>query len=314
MEAEEHWIRAVQNKVIGLDNAASQLERIVKPINAQSKVEHLPIERMVEDYRAVVETAMAKYQMQLCPFTKVSAKEMFNLAVRHILPFELEQEGKGFQDAVILSSVVQHLKVHPELNGMLVTADGVVSKVKLADFDAEIPDARLRVCDLDRAYELLWSPYWDETVTKPYAVERENAQAAAKAATPALKEFITANLSESMLTVGAFEKVLKLLSVGEVKVMYVQTPLPTPEQPNRSVRIAIGVSAVCTAVAEKDYSFAYSYFKLGGESPKPVEAEEKLTWMGGVEATAEVVDRQFRNLTPVSLLSLEELGSDKWWK
>ena len=314
MEAEEHWIRAVQNKVTGLDGAADQLERIARPINARIKSEHLPVERLVEDYHAVVETAMAEYRMHLCPFTKASAEEMFNLAVRYIHPFELEQQGKGFQDAVIFSSVLQHLKANPDLIGILVTADDVFHKTKPAEFEAEIPDARLRVCDLDRAYELLWSPYWDETVTKPYAVERENAKLAAEAAIPVLKDFITAHLSESMLKAGAFDRVLKLSAVGEVKVMYVQTPLPKPEQPNRRVRVAIAASAECTAVVEKDYSYVHAFLKMQGEPPQPVEAEEKLSWLGGVEATAEVVERKYVNLTPVSLLSLDELGSDKWWK
>jgi hypothetical protein len=35
MEAEQHWIRAVQNKVTGLDSAANQLDRISRPIDAQ---------------------------------------------------------------------------------------------------------------------------------------------------------------------------------------------------------------------------------------------------------------------------------------
>lgn len=91
-------------------------------------------------------------------------------------------------------------------------------------------------------------------------------------------------------------------------------PLPDPAHPDRQVRVAIAVSAECTVIVEKDYSFVYAYLKLRGEPPKRVEEVEKLTWLGGVEATAEVVDRKFTKLTPVSLLSVDERGSDKWWK
>jgi hypothetical protein len=46
----------------------------------------------------------------------------------------------------------------------------------------------------------------------------------------------------------------------------------------------------------------------------PVQEEKKLTWLGGVEVTADVVARQFKNLSPVSLLTVEQLGSERFWK
>lgn len=314
MEAEEHWTRTVQKNLSRLHGAADQLERIARPIDVRTKIDHVPIERMVKNYRAAVEAAMAEYRIHVCPFTNVSAQGMFNLAVRYADPFELDQEGKGFQDAVILSSVLQHLKANPELKGIFVTADDGFLTAAVADYEAGISVERFRVHDLDRIYSLLWEPYWDETVTKPYAIERENARLAAKAAIPMLKEFIAAHLSESMLNVEAFSKALKLLAVGEVKVMYVQTPLPKPEQPDRHIRLAIGVSAECTAVVEKDYSYVHTFLKAQGEPPKPVEAEEKISWLGGVEVTADVVGRKLENLTPISLLTVDDLGSDKWWR
>jgi len=314
VEAQEHWVRGIQNKVAGLNNAANQLERIAKPVVAEARVEHLPVERLVENYQAVVRASIAKYQVQACPFTNVSAKEMFGLASRYVVPFEFEQEGKGFQDAVILSSVLQHLKSNPQLIGILVTADGVFSKAKVTNFEAGIPEARLRILDLDSTFGLVWEPYWDENVTRPYATERENAKTAAEALIPTFKEFITSHISDTMLKAGTFDKVLKVVSVDDIKVIYVQTPLPDPARADREVRMAIAVSVECTAIVEKDYSFVHSFLKWKGEPPKPVEEEEKLTWLGGVEVTADVVDRQFRNLRPTSLLSVEQLGSGKWWK
>jgi PIN domain len=260
MEAEAHWVRAVQKKVTALENAVNQLERVAKPIATQAKVEHLSTERLIEEYRTAVQSAMAKYQVNACPFTELSSKEMFSLASRCALPSEFEQGGKGFQDAVILSSVLQHLKSSAELTGILVTADSVFNNAQFADFDAGIPDERLRFLDLGHALGALWEPHWDETVTKPYAVERVNAKSAAELAIPILKEFISSRLTESMLKAGAFGKVLKLSKISEVNVMYVQTPLPDPAQPDRQVRIAIAVSAECTAIVEKDYRYLYSSF------------------------------------------------------
>lgn len=313
IEAEEHWLRGVRDKIVGLRNAAKQLERLAQPIGSGTKVEHLAIEQLVETYRSSCRSAIEKFQIGFCPFTNLSAKEMFSIASRYLLPFELGQEGKGFQDAVILSSILQHLKSN-ELTGILVTDDDVFGGVKLSDLEGGVPDARLRVVDLDAAYPLLWDPYFDETVSKPYAVERENAKAAAESAVPMLKEFIASQLSESMLMGGAIEKVLKLVSVRDVKVIYVQTPLPDPAQADRQVRLAIGVSVECVAIVEKDYSLIHAFYDWKGEPPKPIQEEKKLAWLGGVEVTADVVGRQIKNLKPISLLSLEQLGSDRFWK
>ncbi len=314
IEAEEHWVRGVREKVAGLKNAAKQLERLAQPIASGTKVEHLPVERLVENYRTTSRSAIEKFQIRSSPFTNLSAKDMFRAASRYVLPFELGQEGKGFQDAVILSSILQHLNSNNDLNGIFVTDDQIFAKVRLADLEGGFADARLRILDLDSAFDLLWEPYWDETVRKPYAVERENAKTAAESAIPMLKGFIASQITESMLPAGVIEKVLKILSVRDVKVTYVQTPLPDPAHPDRQVQFAVGVSAEFTAIVEKDYSLLNAFYELKGEPMKPVQEEKKLTWLGGVEVTADVVDRQFKNLSPVSLLTVEQLGSERFWR
>ena len=118
-----------------------------------------------------------------------------------------------------------------------------------------------------------------------------------------------------MLKPAMFDKVLHLSSVDDVKVLYVQTPLPDVGGPaDRKVRIAISVSVECTAVVEKNYSVVHTLLKWKGDPPKPVEEEEKIAWIGGVEASANVVNREFRDIEPIALIPVDELGSQRFWK
>src|ERR1700678_2405542 len=99
MEAEEHWVRGVRDKIASLRNAEKQLERLAQPVASGTKVEHSPVEQLVENYRSMSRSAIEKFRIRLSPFTNLSAKDMFRIASRYVLPFELGQEGKGFQDA-----------------------------------------------------------------------------------------------------------------------------------------------------------------------------------------------------------------------
>ena len=166
---------------------------------------------------------------------------------------------------------------------------------------------------MDTVWKELFHPYFDETVLKPWEEERRNALSAAKALASELKSFLTSHLSESMLkTSGWFATVVKLLSVDVVQVDSVDTPIPNMHQSaDRKVEFTIAVSADCTAVVRKS-SFYMALLGISEENVKtqpapPEEVEEKISWSGGIRATADVINRQFQNIAPQSLVSEEEL-------
>jgi hypothetical protein len=311
-EAEEHWFRRVREQITRADNAARDLQRVAKPAVCDAKVEHPAIERLHEQYRAKRDEVVAKYAIAIPPFTKRSVEDIFDLATKYVMPFEYDNEGKGFQDVVIFASILEHLGTQPNLKAVFITKDEVFRKSNYKDFFAGFDSRRLRIVDLDTVWEELLRPYFDETVLKPWKEERQNALAAAKALAPELKNFLTSHLNESMLKSGWFETVVKLLSVDGVEVTSVDTPIPDAEQSaDRKVEFTIAVSADCTAVVRKN-SFFMTLFATSGEDVKtqpaaPKEVEEKTSWSGGIRATADIVNRQFRNIVPQSLVSEEEL-------
>jgi hypothetical protein len=311
-EAEEHWLRKVKEAIARGESAANELQRVAKPAVCDARTEHPSIVLLHERYGAKRDEVVTEYAVAISPFTKRSVGDIFELATKYVEPFEYDKKGKGFQDAVILASILEHLVTQPDLKAVFITKDEAFRRSKYQDFVADFDHSRLRIIDLDTVYDELFHPYFDETVLKPWEEERQNALAAAKVAVPELKNFLTAHLSESMLKPGWFAPVVKLLSVDEVRVSSVDTPIPDRNQSaDRKVEFTIAVSADCTAIVRKSpiymalYGFTQGNFKPQPDAPQ--EGEEKTSWSGGIRAAADVVNRQFQNVVPESLVSEEEL-------
>jgi hypothetical protein len=116
---------------------------------------------------------------------------------------------------------------------------------------------------------------------------------------------------------GTVATVMKLISVDMVKVTSVDTPIPKLyADPDRDVRISVSVSADCTAVVKKEHTNFSALF--GGFDTKPAEptappeiVQEKVVWSGGIRATAKIINRQFQDIVPESLVSEEDLRAQR---
>ena len=238
------------------------------------------------------------------------------------MPFEKEGEGKGFQDAVILQSVLEHLQANPELTGILLTKDGGMKQSRILEFLPDFDTTRLRITALDEAWDNLFHFNLDQKVFQPWAEERKNALTAAQSLAPLWKDFLSTHLTESMLRAGGFgmsATVVKLISVDSVDVSYVDTPIPDlDEHPDRTVKISISASAQCTAIVKKEYGGFFAAMILGDHSKEdarplapPEIVQEKAAWSGGIRATAKIVNHEFVDIVPESLVSDEELRAQK---
>ncbi len=65
------------------------------------------------------------------------------MAVKYELPFKRDREGAGFQDAVIYSSVLDHLTMDAERIGALLTTTTCLSKI-LSKHSPRRPGGRFR--------------------------------------------------------------------------------------------------------------------------------------------------------------------------
>lgn len=271
-------------------------------------------EALLGRYRELAVSTSSRFTILKSPMTTRPLSEFFDLAVRYEPPFvsDKSKKGKGFQDAVVLASVLEHLKANPQLTGLLVTDDEVFSKVDVARFMPSCAGMRLRVLPFEEAFKVLYNSFYDLHVKQPWEEERRQARQAVEAMEPEIRAFLMSNMDEVALKAGASLSVLKLLSVDKIEVSYVNTPLPIPGNPDRSVRIAIALVARCHAIVTNEYNF-WSHIASGTPYPPAGEpSEADITWLGGIEATADIRDHKFIHIRLVSLLPTSELGDEKW--
>jgi hypothetical protein len=310
-EVEQHWLREVRDSSAGLQGSIENFRRITRRVSGTAKVDSEDEIALVERYRALAASNKKAFRISMSPMPNRSLSEFFDMAIQYSLPFVSDsgKKGKGFQDAVILASVLEHLKANPSLSGLLVTDDGVFSKINPAKFMPTCAGVGLKVLSFDEASKVLYDGYWDVHVKQPWEEEMHNAEEAVKGMEPELRSFLLDKMDEAALQAGASSSALKLLSVEEVKVSYVNTPLPNPAKPHRSARIAIAITAKCRVMVSKDYRI-WSQILSGTTPSGPSEVD--MTWLGGIEASAEVKEHKFVNIKPVSILPASQLGDDRW--
>jgi hypothetical protein len=158
---------------------------------------------------------------------------------------------------------------------------------------------------LDRLFDVLFDNYFDERVKRPWAEEGNNAKRAAEATVQDIRAFVAANLEPHMLSRG-IETITEIHGVEQVDLQRVTTPAPDPNNPDRTVTIAIGVAARCIVTVETPSDMLHG-FLTGEYSGRTITTRERRTWSGGVEATADVRNRQFSNLRFVRLVSSDQL-------
>ncbi len=76
-------------------------------------------------HRALAQELKQRRTSKAFPSHLGGSKNLLGMAVKYELPFKRDREGAGFQDAVIYSSVLDHLTMDAERIGALLTNDDV---------------------------------------------------------------------------------------------------------------------------------------------------------------------------------------------
>lgn len=327
-EAEEHWLRQVRSSLASIEGAARDFHRLCRGIDGAIDITLETEEELFHKYRQVVLSRKEGFGILSCPITSRPLRELFDLATRYVMPFEESRKGKGrgegqgFQDAVILSSILEHVKQNPSISGALVSGDSGFSKVEIAEFMPSCADTKCLVSTLEEIVKKLFDTYLDEHIKRPWEEEQQNANKVVEAMVPELNNFVKERVQEIPLVEinarGYLDTLDSVLGVRSVKPIYVQTPVPDPEKPDRSVRMAIAITVDLDVSGTRSHFGALSFLAGFGAaaalSGQPQQATVTATWFGGIEAAAEVRARQFTDVKLLSLVSAEEIGSRKWFK
>lgn len=214
-EAEQHWLREVRDSATGIHSSIENFRRITRRVNGAAQVRSEDERTLVERYRQSAASSKKALGISTSPMTSRGLSEFFDLAIQYSMPFlsGSGKKGKGFQDAVILASVLEHLRENPHLSGLLVTNDSVFSQIVPAKFMPACSSVRIKVLSFSEASDLLFDGYWDLHVAQPWDEEKHNAEEAVKGMKSELRSFLLDNIDKDALQAGSSKDALKLLSI-----------------------------------------------------------------------------------------------------
>jgi hypothetical protein len=301
-EVENHWLRELHDSVTVLRSARGKVLKAARPVEVAVSDVGVDIRILHENYQEMAANAIETLGVSVVEFTRRSAEEIFGHATRYRRPFAAKSEGKGFQDAVILLSILDNLNQHPDLSAVFVTNDRDFDDVDCGVFVPGFHRDRFRVLDLDSCFDELYRPHFDETRVKPYRKLLQQADDLARSMVQNLRDFAIALLTPDMLSPLPGDRILRIESFDTFEVRFVQVPFPESNSMS-NVDIAIKVMATCNVRVVTDLAFIRSVF--GGIStstdPATRESNKNLTWLGLIEASGSIVDGSLRALTPKSV-------------
>ena len=104
VELDAHWQRENLRSIV--ENARA-LERELSRLGSGWKLEPVPESSvLLKSYQSLREALKARHHLSTSPLTQKILSDLFSFAVQYDFPFE--PQGKNFQDAVILHSVLEH--------------------------------------------------------------------------------------------------------------------------------------------------------------------------------------------------------------
>ena len=296
-EVEAHWRREFEKAASQLKSAARKLSRATVPAASEVVATYLPAGTVIERFGQASTEAIAQLGIRRVEFPQRSAQELFRFATTYEKPFSVDGEGKGFQDVVILLSVLDHVRDHDDVRGVLVTDDGDFKNLNYSVFTPGFDVARLQILDLKTAFNRLFEPYFDQTRVRPYRRLREAAEQMAQAKMDEMREFVASRITSDMFRPSIGDTIIQVLALDKLDIRRVDLPFPDETPKDVSINVTISIMTTCRVVVSTDFAWLRA---LSGElntSPaSPTEREKLATSFGLIQATGIVVNGELKEL------------------
>lgn len=209
LELEAHWIRDMRSS---LEKIKSAMRKLPSPLQTVSSLQLPSDADAIGLYKTAAAEMKAALGLRGARFPETSLKDVFQMAINHEHPFAAE--GKNFQDAVILQSVIEFSKRANLLRVAFVSKNH-------SDFDSDKVKKRAAADgidlqyfqDLDALHDSLW-PLLSELFREAWRKDNELAKAGISDNSPALEEFLRSQLVHSG------DVHLSLLNIEDVSVAW----------------------------------------------------------------------------------------------
>ena len=309
LELEEHWLREFDKKCGEVTSRVGKLKKYAVAVVTDNFSLALPDRNRVRnEYCTKVRALKEKWAVEAVPLTSRPLDEIFRMAIRREHPFQ--EEGKGFQDAVILLSVIDHLRGAPGQVGAFVSQDTDFKEQDLAKLAGSVGvQVRLYKTIGEISYVLVGQ--LREVIKSTWEQDQRHAADVLNTMLPQIEEFITRNLEIPEWHWGLVGKIAAVPRLEVTCIKSVQTPLPSEQKDGQPVRKISFETEVNLHVVIESFP-PPSPLKVGEESPSRV-LEAVLAGLQGpkreirvlqrvveVEATAAIVNNEYRDIQFVS--------------
>jgi hypothetical protein len=250
LELEQHWTRGLEDAHARLCEAEANFlawnDKVCPDDAVQGTYTGYDMSDTFSGYDAVVRRFKSEWGMSSPCYDNLSVEKLFEMAIGRTPPFK--EQGAGFQDAVILLSIIQDLVNSPDISGILISDDKIFSSVPTKQFidqcGAELRAFRTTdevVRDLKTRLDELVKHEWDQDQSEAIA-------GLVKDLAPT-QDFLTKQLHAQRETLGRFfgGSVTSVSAVDVSPPSAVHTPLPSDEASPQVIGIGFVIDAMVHA-------------------------------------------------------------------
>ena len=239
-ELEGHWIRQLVEEWGGVNGKIGNLNKYARSVVAFSRLPTLPAHDELRVELRMLAADLVK-RFKTVPTTQRPLAEFVSLAINRGATFK--EEGRGFQDSVILCSVVDDIKAHAFATAILVTNDAAFKSAGAAALVRAAGVTLTVVATLDELEGLL-KHHFNSMVRDYYDQQHRQLMEALKQRLPDLENYVVENLTfgpEDLQVFGTI-KAIESLQVIDIENAHEGFYLSgeQPPEPNR-VRVSADV-------------------------------------------------------------------------
>ena len=267
-------------------------------------------------YRIIVQDLKEKWAIVSVPLTSRPLDEIFRMSIRRVPPFQ--EEGKGFQDTVILLSVIDHLCEATGQVGAFISRDTDFKEQEVTKLTGSIGAQIKLYKTISEISEVLMDQMREnirENIKSEWERDQREVAELLKTMLPQIEEFITKNLEVPKWQLFLEGRIVAVPRIEVTQIKSVQTPLLSEKKDGQLVKISFDTKVNLHAVIERFPPL--TPLKVGeellAEEPPaqelrigvgalqgPKRETEILQRVVGVEATATIRDNGYKDIQFVS--------------
>jgi len=283
-ELEGHWIRELVEE---WDRANAQIGSLNRKARSVVKFTTLPALPANDELRATLRKLVNDFnaRFRIVPTTKRPLEEFVGLAIRRGATFK--DKGHGFQDSVILCSVVDDMIANGFVNAFLVTHDGMFKSSGAADI-ARAASVTLKVVSTLDELEGLLREHLSAIVRAHYEKENTQLMEALNAQRHDLEDYLVKNLTVTSSELGVWQTIRKIESLHVVLIENVHSTIGMDEddksEDSNEVKVSVDVKVGLTLDILEYSPPDPARLKVGEEvvpAPNPVPSRAEFFLLHG---------------------------------